>query len=401
MTSTPEPSIRPHDRILFFGDSITEQRMYTNYVETFLITRYPTWGLRFINSGWGGDKTWGGALNSRDVRVARDVVAHQPTVITVMFGMNDAGYVEFSRSLYRKHQSNFYALADAFDGMTPKPRVTIIQPSAYDDVTRTPSISGGYNNILLRFGEVGKRIAQDRGYQWVDFNTPFNDLLRRVMIQDLTAARNLLPDRVHPTPSGHLIMAQALLTGWNVRNVVSSVDLDASAKRVANAGFTTVRDFDGRRWTQLDESLPFPVVLIPDLAVGNKFSDFQASLNSQPLRVSGLGSGDYDLLIDGASVGTWSAEQLAEGIDLAGIATPMTKQALEVHDLTNRRSLAWFQSWRGFVFDFKDFPASARRVQDEARKVESELVKKQARKARPVVRHYELRLSEKRPGAPN
>ena len=50
-----EFQIRNNDRVVFLGDSITEQRLYTTYVEAYAITRHPGWRLRFRNVGWGGD----------------------------------------------------------------------------------------------------------------------------------------------------------------------------------------------------------------------------------------------------------------------------------------------------------------------------------------------------------
>ena len=33
------------DRVVFLGDSITEQRLYTSYVEAYALTRHPEWSL--------------------------------------------------------------------------------------------------------------------------------------------------------------------------------------------------------------------------------------------------------------------------------------------------------------------------------------------------------------------
>src|SRR5512140_328930 len=46
------------DRVVFLGDSITEQRLYTTYIEVYTLTRYPSWSLTFRNVGWGGDTSW-------------------------------------------------------------------------------------------------------------------------------------------------------------------------------------------------------------------------------------------------------------------------------------------------------------------------------------------------------
>src|SRR6266853_6866721 len=50
--------IKDGDRVVFLGDSITEQRLYTTYIEAYTLTRYPKWALYFRNVGWGGDTAW-------------------------------------------------------------------------------------------------------------------------------------------------------------------------------------------------------------------------------------------------------------------------------------------------------------------------------------------------------
>src|SRR5260221_6815166 len=50
--------IHDGDRVVFLGDSITEQRLYTTYIEAYALTRHPKWNLIFRNVGWGGDTSW-------------------------------------------------------------------------------------------------------------------------------------------------------------------------------------------------------------------------------------------------------------------------------------------------------------------------------------------------------
>src|ERR1039458_1922296 len=59
-TNSSDFAIHDADRITFFGDSITEQREYTEDVEEYVLTRYPTWKVSFHNAGVGGDKVSGG-----------------------------------------------------------------------------------------------------------------------------------------------------------------------------------------------------------------------------------------------------------------------------------------------------------------------------------------------------
>src|SRR5262245_12652114 len=86
------------DRVVMIGDSITEQHLYSNYVEMWVTTRFPSWNITFRNSGIGGDRSVGG--NSR---FKRDVLAHNPTAMTVDFGMNDGGYRAFEEGLYKTY----------------------------------------------------------------------------------------------------------------------------------------------------------------------------------------------------------------------------------------------------------------------------------------------------------
>src|SRR5471030_3126896 len=78
------------DVIVMIGDSITEQHLYSNYVEMWTVTRFPKWKLTFRNVGIGGDTSGGG-----NGRFARDVLLYQPTAMTVDFGMNDGRYRSF------------------------------------------------------------------------------------------------------------------------------------------------------------------------------------------------------------------------------------------------------------------------------------------------------------------
>src|SRR6516225_7688231 len=87
--------LRDGDRVLFYGDSITERGLYPTLVEEYVLTRFPRWQVSFLSRGWSGDRVSGGAGGSIDQRLARDVIAARPTVVTTMLGMNDGGYCRY------------------------------------------------------------------------------------------------------------------------------------------------------------------------------------------------------------------------------------------------------------------------------------------------------------------
>src|SRR5438270_8532360 len=92
--------LKSGDRVVFYGDSITDQRLYTTFVETFVVTRFPTLDVTFTHSGWGGDRVGGGGGGPVDLRLQRDVFPYHPTVVTIMLGMNDGSYRPFDQTLF-------------------------------------------------------------------------------------------------------------------------------------------------------------------------------------------------------------------------------------------------------------------------------------------------------------
>ncbi len=52
---SPAPfALRDGDRVVFYGDSITQDGAYARFVEEYVRTRFPRWDVRFWNAGVGG-----------------------------------------------------------------------------------------------------------------------------------------------------------------------------------------------------------------------------------------------------------------------------------------------------------------------------------------------------------
>src|SRR3979409_2344187 len=138
IASAQDFHLKDGDRVVFFGDSITDQRLYTAYVETYVVTRFPRWNVAFVHSGWGGDRVTGGGGGGILDRLTRDVAAYQPNVVTIMLGMNDGRYRAFGDQIFDIYSKGYKGIVEQLKKMTPQPRITAIQPSPYDDVTRAP-----------------------------------------------------------------------------------------------------------------------------------------------------------------------------------------------------------------------------------------------------------------------
>jgi lysophospholipase L1-like esterase len=389
-------ALKDGDRVVFYGDSITDQRLYTNFTEAYVVTRFPRMKVWFVHSGVGGDRVTGGGAGPIDVRLPRDVTAYKPTVMTIMLGMNDGSYRTFDDAVFNTYSTGYEHIIDTVKRALPEIRITVIEPSPFDDVTRPPTVgSDGYNAVLVRYGQYVKELAERDHLLVADLNTPVVAMLEKAKAADADLAQKIIPDRVHPGPGGHLIMAEALLKAWDAPALVASVEIDAPGKRVAhaeNAKVSTVGGGTSLTWSETDGALPMPLNLEDKaVALSINSSDFIETLDQEPLRVTGLPAGRYTLKIDGEKVGDFTNAQLQDGLNLATLPTPMAKQASEVFDLTRKHNDIHFARWRSVQVPLQDShlagePAALAALD----KLEEQLVQQQRAAAQPKTRHYEL-----------
>jgi lysophospholipase L1-like esterase len=343
-------ALKDGDRVVFYGDSITDQGLYTSFAETYVVTRFPNLKIGFTESGWSGDRVSGGGGGPIDVRLNRDVIPYKPTVMTIMLGMNDGGYRAFDQKLSDDYANGYRHILDVVKKSFPSIRFTMIQPSPYDDVTRAPNFEGGYNAVLLRYSDFVKSLADENHSLVSDFNEPVVADLQRAKDTDPNLAQKILPDRVHPSPGGHLIMAEALLKTWDAPAIVTDVEINAGESKVDQAVNAKVSDLksDGSiTWTQKDDALPMPVDMSdPIVALAINSSDFIAALDQEILKATGLKADRYQLKIDAKPVGTFTKDELTDGINLATKDTPMMDQAKHVEALTFQHNQLHKMRWR-------------------------------------------------------
>ena len=157
-------------------------------------------------------------------------------------------------------------------------------------------------------------------------------------------------DRIHPDNHGNMLMAYFFLKSQGLAGKpVAKVDIDASRRMVlANENCFVnelkVSDKGTISFTYLAKSLPYPMDTI-SRGWEKKHTQYEATLyapimedlNQEVLRVDGL-KGSYRLEIDGDSISTFSAEDLAKGINLAALTnTPQYQQAVRVMHLNEER----------------------------------------------------------------
>src|SRR5579872_2977721 len=337
-TDRTDFALKNGDRVVFYGDSITEQRLYTSYIEEYALTRFLDRKIDFVNSGVGGDKVSGGWTGPIDLRLSRDVFAYQPTVVTIMLGMNDGYYRPYDDGIFQTFADGYRHMVDSIQQKLPAVRLLLLKPSPHDDVTRAGEYQPDYNTTMTRFGDFVATLAVEKHAQTADLNAPVVAALTRAKADNEAFSTTLMHDRVHPGSGIHWLMAEAVLKSWNAPAIVSAVSLDASKGTASVATNTAVSELKRVKggtlnWIQQDRALPLPLPSAksdPFVAEVEKVSDLDQSLNRETLQVTGLAPGNYSLQIDDRTIGEFTAEQLATGLDLARRDTPMLRQALMV-----------------------------------------------------------------------
>lgn len=419
------------DHVCFYGDSITEQRYYAVDVETYVRTRFPNLRVRFVDSGVGGDRVSGGWAGPIDLRLKRDVFPFKPNVVTIMLGMNDAGYRPFNEHLFNIYRKGYEHIIAMLKKHLPGVRIVLIEPSPFDDITQKPHYPGGYNAVLIRYGHFVKRLAARDNLLCVNFNAPMVSVLKQAEAENPQLAARIIPGRIHPSASGHLVLAKALLHAWGAPAMVTSVAISAASDHVITAVNTTVRQLRITKgtisWTQDDTCLPCPIMALhnhwPQFAPtchqweGMSFpwmapkvnwnynnpltelvlhvSDWYRQLDSEPLRVTGLSEARYRLIINGQNVGIFSRRALDAGINLARLHTPMMQQAYHVLALVWKQVQWRFFAWRGIQTQLSFNRNTALRSAENAflRALEirkQAIISRQYQVAKPLATHYQL-----------
>lgn len=394
------------DRVLFYGDSITDQRLYTSLIETYVALHYPDRAISFVNSGWGGDTVSGGGGGPIDTRLQRDVFVYRPSVITMMLGMNDGGYHAENAETDEKYFTGFHHIVDTLKQQLPDSRLVFIQPSPYDEITRPPArpVADGasYNDVLRSFGKWIANYALQSGMPSIDLNSSMQAMLLNATRLDPEGAKEIIPDHIHPSFAGHLFMAAEILKAWGAKPVVSAVALDVSkpAVRIESAQSAKVSGVSGGAeisWTELDDALPLPFAQWQGMwgagpvSLVIKSSDITQNLNQQILKVKGLKNGTYSLKIDGASVGAFNNEEFNAGINLALLKTPSTEQALKVYQLATSHEEIHFDQWRNVQVSLQDYNlAEAQPAIAALKSLDDAIATKMREAGRPVEHHFEI-----------
>jgi lysophospholipase L1-like esterase len=328
------------ETIVFVGDSITAAGHYVRYVEAYLRTRFPERSFRIVAAGRRSETLSGltepqhpGPRPTLFARFDSDVVPHAPTWVVASYGMNDGIYHPFSDERFGCYQQGVGQLLARAQSL--KARVLLLTPPVCDLAGRAePELAAGesysykkpfpgYDDVLHRYSEWLNTLRLT-GIHVADVHASFRAHLdtRRETEPDFRMQK----DSIHPDHTGHLLIAMAVLQAWNAPALVSEESVDAKGKKDLSFSWTS--------------KLPMPVEETWDKA-SMEAERFTERFNRQRLRVRGLRPGRHELKADGEAVGTFTAEELAGGIDVSALqGFPTTARSREVLMTLRKRAQA-------------------------------------------------------------
>jgi lysophospholipase L1-like esterase len=198
-------SLRNNDRIIFFGDSITQLGVkpngYITLIKDSLSKKLPS--IEIIGAGIGGNK-----VPDLQARVDSDVIARNPTIVVIYIGINDV----------------WHSITPGRVG-TPKKKyeaglleiIGKIQKTGARVILCTPSVIGekknGKNQLdaqLDEYSGISRRVAQKTNIELCDLRNAFVSYLK------LHNPRNvekgiLTVDKAHLNDKGNRLVASELL----------------------------------------------------------------------------------------------------------------------------------------------------------------------------------------------
>lgn len=312
--------LQPGDVVAICGDSITEQGLYSSFVETYLLACQPVKDIRTHQFGLSSETSWE-FLN----RVEADVLRFRPTVATTLYGMNDGGYgrIDPEREAAYRHATT--EIVEKFKSGGVR-FIVVGSPGATD----TDSFDAGgpnavgaeeYNTRTLRgLARIAREVASQEGVAYADVHGLFTDVMAKAKAKFGSHYHVAGADGVHPAANGHLIIAYAFLKALGCDGNIGSIKVDLGTNKASASDGHRVLSFDGEVLEV--ESTRYPFCFYGDPHDPNstrgiiEVLPFNAELNRFHLVVTGAPTARIKVTW-GSTSKIFLAGQLARGINLA------------------------------------------------------------------------------------
>lgn len=307
------------DTIAITGDSITYGG-YPLFMDAYLNMCDADGPVRVVPFGWPGD-----AMASFWKRPcgAQPVLSTKPTVVTTLYGMNDSRYSQVTDNTIKWYKNGLQRMVDTYKANGVK-TIIIGSPTAVDTTTYKPR-NGldpvAFNQSLALLTEAAKQVAEQNQCLFVDLHHLILDVMQKAKTMYGDDYHVMGPDGVHPYINGRLIIAYAFLKALGCTGDIGTITINMK-NQTANAtqGHRVIAFKDNKLEMQ---SSRYPFCFKGDPTSPNATSGiiaclpFNEELNRYMLVVQSIPPNAQIKVTWGDHAKTFTAEQLAEGINLA------------------------------------------------------------------------------------
>jgi len=332
----PQPRallLREGDRLAICGDSITEQKMYSRLIEDYLTVCEPELEVSVRQYGWGGERAPGFLA-----RMTNDCLRFKPTIATTCYGMNDHEYRPYEDRIGQAYRESTTAIIEAFKAHGV--RVILGSPGCVGKIPRwtkrTNDTLMDLNLNLCQLRNIDIGVAEKEGVGFADVFWPM--LTAGVAAQKEYDANYAIAgaDGVHPGWAGHTIMAYAYLKAMGLRGDIGLFIVDVKkSKMITSSGHILVSAQEGEFKIKSSRypfcacvpagqgAASYPVCEKDDPAKDNSIRSaitlipFNEELNRLTLKADNVKAGRRYKVTWGSESKTFTADQLARGINLA------------------------------------------------------------------------------------
>jgi lysophospholipase L1-like esterase len=215
-------SLQAGDFTVICGDSITEQKLYSVFIEDYLLMCRPAANLQAVQLGWGGE----GALSFAR-RMKSDALPFKPTVATIFYGMNDGGYTASDPVRLKLFRDGMNSIVSTFKENGVR---TIVAgtPGVVDAdmFKRANSSAEIYNSTLAELGKISREIATEQNVIFADVHSLMLDVMAKTKAKYGNKYHLAGPDGVHPAANGHLVIAYAFLKALGCSGDIGTITFD-------------------------------------------------------------------------------------------------------------------------------------------------------------------------------
>lgn len=357
--AAPKSLLIENARVAVIGDSITEQKLYSKYLETYLLACTGRQDITVFQFGWSGERADGFAN-----RLANDLAVFGPNVATTCYGMNDGSYQPYNEAIGKAYETNMRRVIEGLKSAGVA-HIAVGSPGGVDPDFFTRLDGKVYNETLAQLRDIAGRLAKENG---LNFANVYDNMMEALPKSKAALGATYAPfggDGFHPSPAGQLLMAAAFLKALGLDGEIGTISVDLAAKKTtASEGHTVMSEADGTvelestRWPFChDASTTDPGSTRSILP----FTGFNDDLNRLTLKVSGLSSARAKVTWGDATM-EFTREQLEAGINLAAVfpATPFDASFRTVMEAVAAKQAYETVSIKNLVTHFRLFAEDAK-----------------------------------------